>query len=119
MKAYPIVATEHLGADTVNFLKGLAAGCPAVLVREPTNSFDANAVGVWIDNRKVGYVPKKQNAVLAAFIDQTGLAWSAPDDVAHASPMAADGKIASVTIHRAIEAKFTRSPNSKFPMVEV
>lgn len=109
MKAYPIVATEHLGTDTMNFLKGLAAGCPAVLVREPTNGFDANAIGVWIDGRKVGYVPKNQNKVLAQFIDQQGAGYDGEKLMAmDASPNG-----------RAVDAKFTRSPNSKFPMVEV
>ena len=64
---------------------------------------------VWIDGRHVGYVPKKQNRALAEFIDQTG------------EPCIITGSLekAGHACNRAIDAKFTRSPNSGYPMVEV
>lgn len=117
MKSYPIVASNHIkGAE--DFLKTLQPGVGAVLVREPTNKFDPSAVAVWIDGRKVGYVPKAQNKVLAGFIDQAGHAWSEPRPVQEFGKelIATDLEI---EIFRAVDARFARSPNSKFPMVEV
>lgn len=113
MRNYSIVGTEHRGADVVAFMKDLAGGCPAVLVREPRNEHDPNAVAVWIDGRKVGYVPKAQNKVLAAFIDQTGEC----NDTARAGQLIAMDQNPATS--RAIDAEFVRSPNSNYPMVKV
>jgi hypothetical protein len=40
------------------------------LVREPANAFDANAVRVEWHGRKLGYVPRRQNAALAWGMDR-------------------------------------------------
>lgn len=112
-KTYSIVGMNH--RDSEYFVKGLQAGIDAVLVREPHNKFDANAVAVWINRRHVGYVPKAQNKVLAAFIDQAGRNWTAPI----AADLSTSAMDANITVHRAVDAKFVRSPNSGYPMVEV
>ncbi len=70
-KAYSIVASNHIDG-AAEFIKTLAPGQPVVLVREPSNEHDRNAVAVWIAGRKVGYIPMKQNVVLAQFIDHAG-----------------------------------------------
>lgn len=107
-KAYSIVASQHIqGADA--FIKTLVPGVTAVLIREPQNQYDANAIAVWIEGRKVGYIPKNQNKVLAAFIDDTGVGFD------QAQLIAMDQSLTT----RAVTAIFTRSPNSSFPMVEV
>lgn len=39
------------------------------LVREPENEHDPDAIAVHLDGRKVGYIPRRHNAVLAKMID--------------------------------------------------
>ena len=107
MTKYSIVGTGH--RNSTEFLANLKIGTPVKLVREPSNGYDPNAIMVWIDGNHVGYIPKKQNAALAQFIDQTGepcIITGTLEKPGHAS-------------NRAIEAKFVRSPNSGFPQVEV
>ena len=102
-KAYSIVGIEHTGCEAV--VKALQPGTELLLVREPTNQFDPMAVAVYVDRRRIGYIPRKQNKVLAQFIDQQGRTETIAQD--------------SATLHRTLPAKFVRSPNSGFPMVEV
>ena len=109
---YLIVGTSFR-ANSFDLTK-VESGTPVKLVREPSNGYDPNAIMVWIDGNHVGYIPKKNNAALAQFIDQTGEPWTEHIPIGDAradSPM--------LDIRRAIEAKLTRSPNSKYPMVEV
>ncbi len=106
MKRYSIVGMNYV--KTEDFVAALKVGTPVTLVREPDNQHDKNAVAVWVDGRKVGFVPKNQNAALAQFIDQAGE--PAPP------PMALDSAGPGP---RAISATFTRSPNSAYPQVEV
>src|SRR5574337_1437039 len=103
---YSIVGQKFKGLDP--YLPGIQAGAVAYLVREPDNPHDPNAVAVWIDGRAVGYIPKKDNAVLAQFIDQSG------------QPLAMDGVFGSDGKPvRSIKARFIRSANSAYPQVEV
>jgi hypothetical protein len=44
----------------------------AFLVREPENEYDANAVAVYIHEKKVGYVPKGQAPLFSEFLKQHG-----------------------------------------------
>ena len=106
MTVYSIVGQKHRGFDS--HLVGILPGTPVTLVREPDNKFDPNAVMVWIDGKHVGYIPSKENKALAEFIDQTGFPsqWEESDSV-------------MVNVRNAINAKFIRSPNSAYPMVEV
>lgn len=114
---YSIVASNHIdGAEA--FVKTLATGVAAVLVREPDNQHDKNAIAVYVDGKKIGYIPKKQNTVLAQFMDQKGqnaILNGEPIEVAKAI-MGMDNALKDVKI---ITATFVRSPNSGFPMVEV
>lgn len=114
-KNYPIVATQY-GDLTEAEVQAIQPGAALVLVREPDNKYDKNAVAIYLDGRRVGYVPKNQNGVLAQFIDQQGrdaLVFGARPE---APPMGAD---ANIQARKAIDGKFVRSPNSGFPMVEV
>jgi hypothetical protein len=104
VKAYSIVGMNHTGKE--EFVKTLPAGAPAILIREPNNPFDPRAVAVWIDAVKVGYIPKNQNTELAKRIDEFGEPTLALDAMSGPSG-------------RSLPAKFIRSPNSGFPMVEV
>jgi 2-keto-3-deoxy-6-phosphogluconate aldolase len=109
MKTYSIVGMNFTKSE--DFVKNLQAGMPVVLIREPTNAYDPNAVAVWIEGRRVGYIPKAQNKVLAAFIDQAG-----DGAVGAGALMAMDQNPETC---RAVTAKFIRSPNSHYPMVEL
>lgn len=102
MKAYSIVGMDHRKME--EFVKNLPTGVDAVLVREPNNPFDPCAVAVWIDGKHVGYIPKAQNQMLAKQIDDTS---------AGRPPLAMDAAA------KYMPAKFKKSPNSGYPMVEV
>lgn len=111
-KSYSIVGMEHQKAN--EFVMGLTAGVSATLVREPNNPFDPCAVAVWIEGRKVGFIPKKQNVVLAQFIDQNGGNDCIDGEMALDKAISAAGPDI-----KAVAARFIRSPNSGYPMVEV
>ena len=102
---YSIVGTQFTGVPE-SFVAALKPGTPALLVREPANQHDKNAIAVYVDGTRIGYVPKKQNAVLAQFIDQQGGIMQLAMD-------------AAPTTEKAIAGTFVRSPNSGFPMVEI
>ena len=48
---------------------GLIVGDPLTLIREPDNRHDRNAIRVEWRGHKLGYVPRAQNAVVAAAMD--------------------------------------------------
>lgn len=116
MKNYSIVGMEHQG--TTEIVAALEPGIAVTLVREPENKFDKNAIAVWIDGRRVGYVPKSQNVALAAHIDQNGIA-----AIMNGQPIEAAkailGQDNALVETKIMEAKFIRSPNSSYPMVSV
>jgi hypothetical protein len=110
-KRYSIVGTQFTGVPE-NFMAARQPGEPVVLIREPDNQYDTRAVAVWIDGIRVGYIPKNQNAEIAAKIDRQTNQMAldqAPDFVA----------LSCAPITRQFPAKFVRSPNSGFPQVEV
>jgi hypothetical protein len=49
---------------------GMRVGDPLHLVREKDNPYDSNAVRVEWGTRKIGYVPRSDNAALARFMDR-------------------------------------------------
>ena len=110
---YSIVGMNHQGTEAV--VAELKAGAAVTLVREPDNKFDKNAVAVWIDGRRVGYVPKATNRGLAAMIDAKGHKWTAPAPVLGLDEKPPE----SATLYMAFDAKFARSPNSGYPQVEI
>jgi len=57
-------------AEAAEVWPQLAAGDPLELVREPDNPHDANAVRIEWRGRKLGYVPKSENAALAWAMDR-------------------------------------------------
>jgi hypothetical protein len=54
---------------------GLAIGDPLILVHEPSNEYDANAVKVFWKEQWIGYIPKDMAALIAAEVPEvaTGL----------------------------------------------
>ena len=57
-------------AEAAEVWPQLAAGDPLELVREPDNPHDANAVRIEWRGRKLGYVPRRDNAALAWGLDR-------------------------------------------------
>ena len=112
-KRYSIVGMNFRKSEA--FVAALEAGVKLALVREPTNKFDKNAVAVWCGDVHIGYVPKTQNGVLSKFIDENGVDRAPETAVADAG--GAGGAGAGTT--KMIEAKFVRSPNSGYPMIQV
>jgi hypothetical protein len=48
----------------------LSVGAPLALTREPNNSHDTNAVAVYYQNHKLGYVPRGENSAVAQMLDR-------------------------------------------------
>lgn len=48
----------------------MKAGDPLDLVREPQNFYDNNAIAIFWNGTKLGYIPKKHNLVLKNMIDE-------------------------------------------------
>jgi hypothetical protein len=69
-----LVGTKFRGPEMVALLASLPNGEPLVLVREPSNQFDRNAVQVWAQGHHVGYVKGTQNRALAMAMDAAVLA---------------------------------------------
>lgn len=57
-------------AEAAEVWPELRIGAPLELVREADNPYDANAVRVQWRGRKLGYVPRRQNAALAWGLDR-------------------------------------------------
>jgi hypothetical protein len=109
-KKYPVVGTQWSDVSE-GFVANMEPGTPVLLVREPHNPKDPNAIAIYVEGKRIGYVPRNQNAVLAQFIDQQGR---------EIGPvLAQDGKAGAPAKRLGIDATFARSPNSGFPMVEV
>lgn len=104
---YSIVGTQFTGIPE-SFVAALAPGTDVLLVREPENPIDPRAVAVYVENKRIGYIPKKQNGIISQRIDDVGT--TPPPGFAFDSARPAP---------KTIPAKFVRSPNSGFPMVEV
>ena len=58
---------HHAGAEVWDALR---VGDRLELEREAANPFDANAIGLSWRGRKLGYVPRRENAVLAWGLDR-------------------------------------------------
>ena len=58
---------HHQGSHVWSFL---AEGDPLRLVREAANPHDGNAVAVYFKGAKLGYVPGRENAVVAQLLDR-------------------------------------------------
>lgn len=48
----------------------LSEGEPLALVRETINVYDSKAVAVYFRNEKLGYVPQRENHVIAQMLDR-------------------------------------------------
>jgi len=75
---YGVVGESQYNAALRRILRDrgyeLAAGgehkCDAILVREPDNQYDPNAVAVFIEGHKVGYIPRLDAEDMAESLDE-------------------------------------------------
>jgi hypothetical protein len=68
VQSSPLAGFRHSAAEDV--WAELRQGDRLTLVREPDNEFDPNAIRVEWQGRKLGYVPRKDNAALAWALDR-------------------------------------------------
>ena len=64
----PLAGFQFHRGDAV--WSSLAVGAPLQLVREPDNSHDADAVAVYFNTEKLGYVPRGENGAVAQMLDR-------------------------------------------------
>lgn len=69
--SYAIVDMKHRGTE--DLVASLPVGEPLLLIREPMNLYDRNAIHVWARTQHVGFIPTKQNKDLARKMDAAGL----------------------------------------------
>lgn len=123
---YAVVGMGHRdkseGINVEAFLRSLPNDHPVVLVREPQNKFDRNAVQVWVGGRHVGFVPKTQNAVLSKFIETAGTTVTERQKLERSTGIIslAMDEAGTVTIaqNKAVDAKLHWGRN-EVPLVEV
>ena len=60
--------------DGKSLWQEIKVGDPLALVREPDNPHDGNAVRIEWNGRKLGYVPRRENAHLARQMDRGAVA---------------------------------------------
>lgn len=58
---------HHRGPGIWRFL---SLGAELRLKREPYNLYDANAIAVWFKNDLLGYIPRRDNLLLARLMDR-------------------------------------------------
>lgn len=68
VQSSPLAGFRYHEAKTV--FSDMRLGDRLDLVREPNNPYDANAVRVEWRGKKLGYVPRRQNAALAWAMDR-------------------------------------------------
>ncbi len=64
----PVAGFQFHRGDMV--WSSLSVGAPLALMREPNNSHDSNAVAVYYQNHKLGYVPRGENSAIAQMLDR-------------------------------------------------
>ncbi|TAH44002.1 MAG: hypothetical protein EYC69_01325 [Bacteroidetes bacterium] len=56
----------YRGPDLIHSMR---KGDKLTIVREPDNKFDKNAIALYYQNQKIGFVPREKNAVLSRLLD--------------------------------------------------
>lgn len=103
MNQYFIVGEKFRPQECRDLLESLPDGEPLLLVREPGNKHDANAIRVHARGMHIGYVRGSQAEALAPLIDRAG------------ADMALDG----VGPAKTVAARFHRTPNHKVPALSL
>ena len=67
VQSSPLAGSQYYALSTA--WQEIRAGDALTLIREPDNRHDANAIRVEWHGRKLGYVPRARNRVIAAAMD--------------------------------------------------
>ena len=68
VQSSPLAGSQYYGADTL--WAAMATGDALTLHREPENPHDSRAVRVEWRGAKLGYLPRRENAAVAAALDR-------------------------------------------------
>jgi len=68
LQVSPLAGFQYHEGETL--WPSLAVGQPLELVREPGNPYDARAIRVNWQGRKLGYIPRMDNAAVAQLLDR-------------------------------------------------
>lgn len=68
VQSSPLAGSQYYGSDTL--WPAMAVGDPLTLQREPDNPHDPRAVRVEWHKAKLGYLPRAENAAVAAALDR-------------------------------------------------
>lgn len=60
----PIAGLQH--SDYLN-LDNLEIGHQLSLIHDPTNEYDPNAIQIWYDKTRIGFIPRKDTMLLHTF----------------------------------------------------
>ena len=64
----PVAGFQFHGGESA--WPSMSVGAPLKLVREPDNSHDSNAVAVYFQDEKLGYVPRGENGAVSQMLDR-------------------------------------------------
>jgi hypothetical protein len=64
------VSLEERTAAAERYLAGLVKGQPVILVAEPDNPIDANAIAVYIDYERIGYINREETDELRPLLNE-------------------------------------------------
>lgn len=54
--------------DGIEVINELALGKKVILIEEPDNPYDPEAVAIYYKDKKLGYVPKDKNSLISKFL---------------------------------------------------
>lgn len=54
--------------DGLEVIDQLVVGAPVLLIEEPDNPYDAEAIAIYFEDKKIGYVPKDRNSLVSKFL---------------------------------------------------
>lgn len=77
-------------------LNEMKVGDMLVLVREPENQYDPNAIALHFNKQKIGFIPAEENKMLSKLIDIKALDFQA--EITHLEPQAATWENVSVAL---------------------
>jgi len=70
---YQITGTKYVEPEAWEIIKTLERGDELTLIAEPENEYDENAIAIYYEDVKLGYVPKAVNAEMRLYSDDPEL----------------------------------------------
>jgi len=73
------------------------------LVREPENPYDSNAIAIYFEGKKLGFIPREENTILSTLMDAELLSFHI--EITHIEPEAMDWEKVFVAVYALKEIK--------------